>query len=266
MQIHFLRHATLVITLDDLTLLVDPMLSPAQAMEPIVSAGNQRRIPLVDLPLAQKELQVLLGKIDAVLVTHTQRDHWDAAATTLLPKYLPIVCQPTDQGLIGQAGFSAVLPFHQQVEWKRLHIHRTAGQHGSGELGKKMGPVSGFLLTTKNSPALYIAGDTIWSPEVEQVLAHFSPQVVVLNAGAATYATGGGPITMTEDDVCRVSRAAPWAQVLARPYGGRQSLPPHTCRTEKESGSGRSREAGTNPQRWRVHQLLIGKRCWQRSI
>ncbi len=215
MKIHLLRHATLIVTLGDLTLLVDPMLSPAQAMEPVANAGNQWRIPLVELPLPPMELHALLEHIDAVLVTHTHRDHWDATAQALLPKQLPILCQPEDQGVIEQAGFSSVLPIQQRREWQGLQLFRTGGQHGSGELGKKMGPVSGFVLTGGNAPSLYIAGDTVWCPEIEQALEQFSPEVVVLNAGAATYATGGGPITMNEDDVCQVCQAAPRAQVIA---------------------------------------------------
>lgn len=215
MKIHFLRHATLIVTLGDLTLLVDPMLSPAQAMEPVANAGNQWRIPLVELPLLPMELHALLEHIDAVLVTHTHRDHWDATAQALLPRHIPILCQPEDQGVIEQAGFSSVLPVQQRREWQGLQLFRTGGQHGSGELGKKMGPVSGFVLTEGNAPSLYIAGDTVWCPEVEQALEHFSPEVVVLNAGAATYATGGGPITMNEEDVCQVCQVAPQAQVIA---------------------------------------------------
>ncbi|GHO46880.1 MBL fold metallo-hydrolase [Ktedonospora formicarum] len=215
MKIHLLRHATLVITSGNHTILVDPMLSPAQAMEPIANAGNQLRIPMVELPLSSMELQTLLGKIDAVLVTHTHRDHWDSSAQSLLPKHLPILCQPEDQGVFEQAGFSTVLPIEQQRNWQGLQIFRTGGQHGSGELRKKMGPVSGFVLAAAGEPSLYIAGDTIWCPEVEQALKHFSPNIVVLNAGAASYITGGGPITMNEDDVCQVSRALPQAQVIA---------------------------------------------------
>ena len=41
MRIHFLRHATLVLTIHNLTFLVDPMLSPLEAMEPVANAGNQ---------------------------------------------------------------------------------------------------------------------------------------------------------------------------------------------------------------------------------
>jgi L-ascorbate metabolism protein UlaG (beta-lactamase superfamily) len=215
MNIHFLRHATFVVTIDDLNLLVDPMLSPAQAMEPIANAGNQLRIPLVELPLTEAELNATLQKIDAVLVTHTHRDHWDAVAQALVPKQLPVLCQPEDQTIIGQAGFSSVLPVQQEIEWRGLNIYRTGGHHGSGELGKKMGPVSGFVLKGAHAPSLYIAGDTIWCQEVEQALAQFSPDVVVLYTGAATYATGGGPITMNDDDVCRVCRALPSARIVA---------------------------------------------------
>ena len=215
MRIHFLRHATLVVTLGDLTLLVDPMLSPAQAMEPVAHAGNQWRIPLVELPLSPMELHTLLESIDAVLVTHTHPDHWDATAQTLLPKQLPIFCQPEDQGVIEQAGFSSVLPVQQQREWQGLQLFRTEGQHGHGELGKKMGPVSGFVLTEGHAPALYLAGDTVWCSEVEQALEQFSPEIVILNAGSATYGTGGGPITMNEEEVCQVCQVAPQAQVIA---------------------------------------------------
>ncbi|GCE07915.1 MBL fold metallo-hydrolase [Dictyobacter aurantiacus] len=215
MQIHFLRHATLTVQYDGLTLLVDPMLNPARAMEPIANAGNDWRIPMVELPLSETELQALLHHIDGVLVTHTHRDHWDAAAQELLPKHIPILCQPEDQAVFEQAGFTSVLPIQQQMEWRGLRISRTGGQHGRGELGKKMGPVSGFVLQSRQSPSLYIAGDTVWCSDVEQALTRFSPAVTVLNAGAATYATGGGPITMDEEDVRQVCRRAPDTRVVA---------------------------------------------------
>lgn len=221
MHIHFLRHATLVLTIHGLNVLVDPMLSPVGAMEPIANAGNQWRIPLVPLPLSDEEVQQLLQTLDAVLVTHTHRDHWDASARDLLPKQLPILCQPEDQGVFEQAGFSHVLPVTQHMTWQGLEIERTGGQHGTGELGKKMGPVSGFVIQAEGEPSVYIAGDTIWCADVEHALHQFSPQVVVLNAGAATYVTGGGPITMNEEDVCHVcsrcnmDQSIPEARIMA---------------------------------------------------
>jgi L-ascorbate metabolism protein UlaG (beta-lactamase superfamily) len=215
MDIRFLRHATLVLNLDDLTVLLDPMLSPAQSMDPIANAGNDQRIPMVDLPLSDDGLMHLLNEIDAVLVTHTHRDHWDMRAEELLRRDVPLFCQPEDQARFVQAGFSAVQPIGGEHEWRGLRIYRTYAQHGSGELGQKMAPSSGYLLAGAALPLTYIAGDSIWCPQVEQVLTQFSPQVVVLNTGAASYVTGGGPITMDADDVCQVCRIVPMAKVIA---------------------------------------------------
>lgn len=214
MHIRLLRHATLVLTIQDLTILVDPMFSPFEAMDPIPNAGNQRRFPMVPLPLSAEELQQLPGGIDAVLVTHTHRDHWDASAQALLPKHLPILCQPEDQAVFETSGFTQVIPVAEQLTWRGLQIARTGGQHGTGALGKQMGPVSGFVLQTEGEPVLYIAGDTIWCLEVEQALQRFSPTVVVLNAGAPTF-IGSDPITMDEEDVCQVCRNIPGAAVVA---------------------------------------------------
>ena len=214
MQIHFLRHATLVVAIQGRYILVDPMLSPAEAMDPVANAANQRRIPLVALPLAEVELHYMLDHIDAALVTHTHRDHWDDRAAELLPSDLTILCQPADEARFRQSGFAEVSPIAAAYQWRGLEIARTGGQHGTGEIGERMGPVSGFVLRAAGEPTLYIAGDTIWCPEVQQALASFQPDVVVLNAGAAQFLTGG-PITMTAEDVAQVCRALPQAQVIA---------------------------------------------------
>ena len=80
MIIELLRHATIVISLGQVRLLVDPMLSPARAMDPLQGAPNPQRIPLVDLPIDAEALVHLIQQVDGVLVTHTHRDHWDAQA------------------------------------------------------------------------------------------------------------------------------------------------------------------------------------------
>ncbi len=214
MQVQLLRHATLVLTIHGLTILVDPMLSPLEAMDPIPNSGNQRRNPMVPLPISDEELRQRLQGINAVLVTHTHRDHWDASADAMLLKNLPLLCQPEDQSKFEQAGFTQVLPVREHLVWNGLQIARTGGQHGTGEIGERMAPVSGFVLQVEDEPTLYIAGDTIWCPEVEQALKQYSPDVVILNAGAATFTTGG-PITMNEADVVEVCRSMPGAEVVA---------------------------------------------------
>src|SRR5262249_12119840 len=110
MHIRLLRHATLVVNLHGLNLLVDPMLSRAGTMDPVANAANQRRIPLVELPLAEAELKALLQQTDGVLVTHIHRDHWDATAIEMLPRNIPILCQPENETAIHKAGFSLIIP------------------------------------------------------------------------------------------------------------------------------------------------------------
>ena len=214
MQIYFLRHATLVLKINGLSLLVDPMLSSARAMDPVANAGDDRRIPLVELPLDQAALDRLLQGLDAVLVTHTHRDHWDARAVELLPKALPVICQPSDVEKITAAGFTTVLPVETQLGWNDLTFSRTGGQHGAGEVGQRMAPVSGFVIQAPGSPTVYIAGDTIWCPEVDRALEQHWPDVTILNTGAAQFLTGG-PITMTAQDVVQVCRAQPGTRLVA---------------------------------------------------
>jgi L-ascorbate metabolism protein UlaG (beta-lactamase superfamily) len=194
--------------------MVDPMLAPAGTAEPVSNTPNQRRNPLVDLPLNDEETHALLDEIDAVLVTHTHNDHWDGRARDLIPKQTPILCQPEDEDKIKAADFQQVMPVHDELEWKGLRLVRTSGQHGTGEIGRRMAPVSGFVVKNGVSPVLYVAGDTIWCPEVEEALGACIPDVVVVNAGAARFLEGD-PITMTAEDVVRVCRALPDARVVA---------------------------------------------------
>jgi L-ascorbate metabolism protein UlaG (beta-lactamase superfamily) len=212
-SVRLLRHATLVVQVGNVRILVDPMLCSKEAMEPVGNAGNSQRIPMVDLPLSDAELDELIRSVDAVLVTHTHRDHWDAVARERIPKNKLLFCQPSDESTIRGQGFSNVTPIQDKLTWKDVTLHRTSGQHGIGEIGAKMGVVSGFVLYFKQH-RLYIAGDTIWCDEVIEALTKHSPTITVVNAGAAQFLTGG-PITMTPEEVMKVHQFNPSMRVVS---------------------------------------------------
>jgi L-ascorbate metabolism protein UlaG (beta-lactamase superfamily) len=147
-------------------------------------------------------------------VTHTHSDHWDATAAQLLPKNLPFFGQSEDQEKFHSQGFTNAQPVIRSLTWDGIEITRTGGQHGTGEIGKAMAPVSGFVLCAPGEPTLYIAGDTIWCEEVETSVREYHPAVIVVNTGAAQFLEGD-PITMTASDVIRTCQAASQAQIVA---------------------------------------------------
>lgn len=212
-KIRLIRHATLLLTINGLNILVDPMLSPKDAMDPVANASNTSRIPMADLPISESELKTMLNKLDAVLITHLHRDHWDLQAQQLLDKNITIFCQPVDVEKIKSQGFQQVVAVESQVSFKSITISRTGGHHGTGEIEKKMGEVSGFVLNDRQE-TVYIAGDTIWCPEVEEALIKYQPSITILNAGSAQFLSGD-PITMTAEDVITVCRVLPDTNVVA---------------------------------------------------
>jgi len=211
MRLRLIRHATLIIEYHGRKILLDPMLDDAGARPAIENTPNARNNPLVSLP---EPIDEILKDVECVLVTHTHMDHWDATAARLIAKHLPLFGQVEDEGKFRSAGFTSVQPIRDKAEWNGIQISRTGGQHGTGQIAKMLAPVSGFVLNAPGEPTLYVAGDTIWCTEVEQALKAFAPSIIVLNAGGARFLQGD-PITMTSEDVIRVCKAVPRAQVIA---------------------------------------------------
>ncbi|MXR50584.1 MBL fold metallo-hydrolase [Halovenus sp. WSH3] len=205
-SLQLVRNATLVLTIDDTTFLVDPMFA-AEGSAPSIGdkpgvpdaleVENDRRNPMVPMP------DVDLSH-DAVLVTHRHDDHFDEPAREQLDADVPLFCQPADEEAFVEEGFTDVRPVDDERSFGGITIHRTPGRHGHGELGEMMGPVSGFVFEGEQS--LYLAGDTVWYDPVEQTLDEFDPETVVLNGGAAQF-VGHEPITMGTEDIAAVREA-----------------------------------------------------------
>lgn len=210
MKLQLIRHATLWLQYAGVNFLIDPMFSDTGVNPPIVNSSNDRRNPLVPMPFA---VDTWLSP-NAVIVTHLHHDHWDDAAVAALSKTTPIICQPGDNGTISSSGFASVTPVNLTSTFGGVRITRTVGQHGTGDIGNKMGRVSGFVLKADGQPTLYIAGDTIFCHEVKQALDEHRPDVTVVNAGGARF-TVGNPITMDADDVVNLCRYAPYTKIVA---------------------------------------------------
>jgi L-ascorbate metabolism protein UlaG (beta-lactamase superfamily) len=208
-ELTLLRHATLIVHTNSGDILLDPMFAPAAASDPIPNSPMPRRNPLMELPI---EFGEFAGGVRAVMVTHTHSDHWDSAAAKLLPKDIPLFCQPGDEARFDEDGFQSVTPILDGITWQDLHITRTGGQHGFGDMAERMGKVSGFVIN--GSSTVYVAGDTVWCTHVQDAILVHRPEVIVLNAGAAQF-NQGGPITMTAEDVIKVCTVAPEAKVIA---------------------------------------------------
>lgn len=222
-RLRLIRHATLVVNYAGKTVLVDPLLADAGTLPPVNRTANQRPNPLVPLPplesdrsrgLSPMPAAAVIAGIDAVLVTHTHSDHWDAVAAKLLPPATLVFVQPPDVKRLGEQGFTNLRPIDTETAWDGIRITRCGGEHGRGEVGQRMAPVSGFVLAAAGSPTIYIAGDTVWCPEVARVIEAHRPDVIVVNAGAAQFLEGG-PITMDAEDVLKVCEAASAATVIA---------------------------------------------------
>jgi L-ascorbate metabolism protein UlaG (beta-lactamase superfamily) len=211
MDLRLLRHATLLIDLGGHCLLVDPMLDAAGVRPPVQGTANDLPNPLIDLPADTIQS---IGRAEAILVTHLHADHLDEGAVELLPKGLPVACQPEDEEALRAKGFRDVRPVDGAIDLDGVSVARTPARHGRGEIGEQMAPASGFVLRVPGDRELYVAGDSIWSDEVDEAIAEHSPEVIVVNAGAAQFLEGG-PITMDADDVVATARAANGAPVVA---------------------------------------------------
>jgi len=147
-----------------------------------------------------------LPALDAILLSHLHDDHWDKIATRSLPKDTPVVTTPAAARELAGKGFGATSDL---TDWQTheltagtstLRITSVPGVHGPGLLGRLLPPVMGSVLELLRDGEVswrgYISGDTVFRPELGEVLERCGPLDVVIPHLGGTRALG---FTVTMD-------------------------------------------------------------------
>ena len=144
-RIEYVGHATVLIDLDGVRLLTDPLLRTRVA--------HLRRAAPVDA-------KALRG-IDAVLISHAHYDHLDLPSLEKLGKKLPVVVPRGLGGLLRKRRFEAVVEIElgETIRIGALGIRAVPAEHdgGRGPFGASAKAL-GYVVT--GSRSVYFAGDT----------------------------------------------------------------------------------------------------------
>ncbi|VBB09348.1 metallo-beta-lactamase [Lucifera butyrica] len=222
MKIEQIRNATIRIEYAGKNFLVDPWLMPKDAMGPIRgysitdTTKKDIKMPMCELP---KSIQEILTNIDTYIVTHVHPDHIDMDANAAtggkpLHKATPVLVQNADDAkFMKRSGFTKVDLMQETglALEENIRLIKTPARHG---VIKPCGPASGFILQHEQEKTIYVAGDTIWYPEVKTTLETYQPDIIILNACAAEL-LDFGRLIMDDNDVYEVYKTCPNATIIA---------------------------------------------------
>lgn len=220
MKITQIRNATVKIEYAGKTFLVDPWLIEKGGMgsfreypfECVRPDQETIPMPMCALPFSISEI---LSGTDAMILTHMHPDHVDmekdGAIGRILPKDLPVfVDDVEDAHLLVKCGFGDVTVLYSNSAFQDVKLIKTPCHHGSRI---PMCHASGVVFNAPGEKTLYLAGDTIWFDGVKDAMLKHRPEVVIVNACAATLKIYGRLI-MNADDVMKVHETLPNAKII----------------------------------------------------
>ena len=212
-----IRNATVKINYGGKVFLVDPMFAPKDSYKGFEGTLNSHlNWPRVELPFSINEI---LKDVDAVIITHTHLDHLDETAIKAIPKDILMFSQDEkDKAYLEKSGFKNVKIMTKNSSFGDVKLSITGGLHGSQELVFKykelLGKVSGVVFSAKNEKTIYLAGDTVFNKDVEDVIKNYNPEIIILNSGDAQLGDGSS-ILMTKEEVLATHKVAPKAKIIA---------------------------------------------------
>lgn len=145
-HITYLGHASVLVEIDGLRVLTDPLLRPG--------VGHLRRLTPPPAPAA-------LERIDLVLISHAHHDHLDLRSLRRLGGSPVALCPRPASRVVGHAGLkSEVLAAGEATEHGPLRVEANRAEHdGRRWPSSRSGESLGFVLRG-NSGSVYFAGDT----------------------------------------------------------------------------------------------------------
>lgn len=157
-MVTFLGHSTLIIEMDGMRILTDPLLRQQ------VTFLRRYTPPLAAAAYA--------GKFDTVLISHLHYDHLDVRSLALLGMDVPIVTPPGGKGILATAGFHNVREVQIGDEFfcNQVSIRVVAAAHDPRR--SLFNPIGEQCLgyVFEGSATVYFPGDTQIFPEMARVL------------------------------------------------------------------------------------------------
>lgn len=182
LRVTFVNHSTLLLQLDGLNILTDPIWS--KRASPFSWMGPTRHkapgVMLEDLP-----------PIDIMLVSHNHYDHMDVATL----KQLAATHQPRTIVTLGNRAYlePQAIPVAAELDWwqsyelsPEVRLHCVPAQHfsGRGFCDRSTTLWAGFVLESKFGN-VYFAADSGWGPHFEEIGRRFGPfRLSMLPVGA----------------------------------------------------------------------------------
>ncbi|NII12094.1 MBL fold metallo-hydrolase [Oleiagrimonas sp. C23AA] len=168
----WLGHASVLLRLDGLTVLTDPVLG--QRASPVSFAGPRRRTP----PAARVKQ---LPPVDVVLISHNHYDHLDRATVRQLVRRFPAACFLVPLGLarwLRRHGAQHVF----ELDWYQSHTHRgtrftcVPAQHWSARTPwDRNRTLWGGWVMQHHRLSFYFAGDTGYAPQLAEIGQRLGP-------------------------------------------------------------------------------------------
>ncbi|HWX96061.1 MAG TPA: MBL fold metallo-hydrolase [Solirubrobacteraceae bacterium] len=187
-RIVFLGHSTVLIELDGVALLTDPLLRHRVA-------HLRRQVPPAALEIARHA--------DAVLISHLHHDHLDPASLRLLGRSLPVVVPQGAGRWLRRRGFTGVseLSVGQTLQIGPVRVaavraHHDDRRHPGGPAAQSVG----YLLHA--SRTVYFAGDT----ELFEAMSGLSPEIDVALLPVAGWGPKLGAGHMNARDAARATQ------------------------------------------------------------